>query len=250
LAKRRGEGASGAAAFTVACGVLLAISLPVATGKWALSLPIISLVAIIMAVMSRGWSSGTLRVTTYLFQLYCCVSLAAAFKGAGPAAMDAVNIIPAGILAGIMLFQYQWCRKWPPTEGYSFFSRFDAHDRSAVILLLAGLISSFYMMRIVLFQAVALLPPAIHRDAFVCAQSVLINCAAIALILFAFLKKNKEIRNVAILVMIVGGIKVFMFDLMGTHGLPLVSSVFSFGLAAAAESLALGRWQKQTFDVS
>jgi hypothetical protein len=213
-------------------------------------LPVISLVAIFMAVMSRVWSSGSVRVTTYLFQLYCCAALVAAFKGVGPAAMDVINILPAGLLTCIILYQYQWCRQWPPTEGYSFFSRFDTHDRSAVMLLVAGLISGFYMMRIVLFQGVALLPAVMQRDAFVCAQSVLINCAAIALILFAFLKKNREIRNVAILVMVIGGVKVFMYDLMGAHGLPLVLSVFSFGMAAAAESLALGRWQKQTFDLS
>jgi hypothetical protein len=118
----------------------------------------------------------------------------------------------------------------------------------AIVLLLAGLASGFYTLRIALFQVIAMLPHEMHREAFRCSQSVLINCAAIALILFAFLKKNKEIRNVAILVMVVGGIKVFLYDLMGTHGLPLVFSVFSFGMAAAVESIALGKWQKQTVE--
>ena len=113
------------------------------------------------------------------------------------------------------------------------------------MLLLAGLISGFYMIRIALFQAIVMLPTEMHRDAFRCSQSVVINCSAIALILFAFLRQNKEIRNVAILVMIVGGIKVFLYDLMGTHGLPLVLSVFSFGMAAAVVSVALGKWMKR-----
>ena len=113
------------------------------------------------------------------------------------------------------------------------------------MLLLAGLISGFFMVRIALFQIIAMLPAEMHRDAFRSSQSVLINTAAIALILFAFLKQNKEIRNVAILVMVLGGIKVFLYDLMGIHGLPLVFSVLSFGLAAAAESIALGKWQKK-----
>ncbi len=246
LAKRRGEGAPGASAYTFASGVLLALALPVATGKLGLSLPVLSLVAIFMAVMSRVWGSGTIRVTTYLFQFYCCGAMVVAFKGIGPAAMDVVNILPSGLLTCIILYHYQWCRRWPPTEEYSFFGRFDAHDRSAAMLLLAGLICGFYMMRIALFQIISLLPTLMLRDAFVCAQSVLINGSAIGLILFAFLKKNKEIRNVAILVMVIGGIKVFMSDLMGTHGLPLVFSVFSFGLAAAVESIALGKWQKQS----
>ncbi|MEI7815824.1 MAG: hypothetical protein WCI45_01415 [Desulfuromonadales bacterium] len=245
LAQRGGEGAPGASSYTFACGVLLAIALPAATGSLMLSLPILSLVAIFMAVMSRVWNCGTIRLTTYLFHIYCCVAMVIAIRGDGPAAMDAVNILPAGLLACIILYQYQWCRWWPPTEGSSFFRRFDANDRSASMLLLAGLISGFFMVRIALFQIIAMLPAEMHRDAFRSSQSVLINTAAIALILFAFLKQNKEIRNVAILVMVLGGIKVFLYDLMGIHGLPLVFSVLSFGLAAAAESIALGKWQKK-----
>ena len=244
LIQRGGQNTPGAASFTFACGVLLALALPAATGKWALSLPILSLIAVFMAAMSRVWSSGTIRVTTYLFQIYCCIAMVIALRGDGPAAMDAVNILPSGLLTYIVLYQYLWCRWWPPTEGSSFFSHFDAHDRSAVLLLLAGLINGFYMIRIALFQAVTMLPTAIQHDAFSCSLSVLINLSAVALILYAFLKRNKEIRNVAILVMLAGGMKVFLFDLMGAHGLPLVFSVFSFGVAAAVESIALGKWQK------
>lgn len=246
LAQRGGTGAPGASSYTFACGVLLALTLPAITGSLVFSLPILSLVAIFMAVMSRVWNCGTIRLTTYLFHIYCCAAMLIAFRGEGAAAMDAVNILPVGLLTCIILYQYQWCRWWPPAEGYSFFSRFDTKDRSAVILLLAGLISGFYMARIALFQTIEMLPSAIRRDAFNSSQSVLINSAAIALILFAFLRRDKELRNVAVLVMVVGGVKVFMYDLMGTHGLPLVFSVFSFGVAAAAESIALGKWQKQS----
>jgi hypothetical protein len=244
LAQRGGRGAPGAASYTFACGVLLALALPAATGKWTLSLPVLSLVAIFMAVMSRVWESGTVRLTTYLFHLYCCSAIIFSLKGEGAAATDPLNILPSGLLACIVLYQYQWCRWWPPTENSSFFSRFDVHDRSAAMLLLAGLTSGFYMMRITFFQAMPMFPVAIQRDAFSGSQSILINCAAIALILFAFLKQNKEIRNIAIFVMIIGGVKVFLYDLMGIHGLPLVFSVFSFGSAVAVESIALGKWHK------
>ena len=98
-------GAPGAASYTLACGVLLALALPAATGKWVLSLPILSLVAIFMAVMSRVWSCGSVRITTYLFHIYSCAAMVIAFKGGGPAAMDAVNILPAGLLACIILYQ-------------------------------------------------------------------------------------------------------------------------------------------------
>jgi hypothetical protein len=64
--------------------------------------------------------------------------------------------------------------------------------------------------------------------------------------LFAYFRHNKEVRNVAILITLVGAVKVFLYDLLGAHGIPLVASVFTFGLAAAIESVALGRWQKNT----
>ncbi|HEY5522792.1 MAG TPA: hypothetical protein VIK21_06340 [Desulfuromonadaceae bacterium] len=244
LARRGSEGSPGASSLTFACGALLALALPAATGTFILSLPIISIVAIFMAVMSRVWRNGMVRVTTYVFHVYSCIALIIALQGDGPAATDAVNILPAGLLACIILYQYQWCRWWPPAPGASFFDRFDHNDRSAVLLLLAGLISGFFMIRIGIFQVIQTIPVAIQRDTFRCGQSVLINGAAIVLILLAYMRRDKEIRNVAILVTVVGGIKVFLYDLLGAHGLPLVFSVFSFGMAAAIESVALGKWMK------
>jgi len=243
LAQRNRQGAPGAASYTIACGILLALALPSATGSLVLSLPILSLIAIFMAVMSRVWNSGTVRATTYLFHIYSCTALVFALRGEGPATMNAVNILPAGLLACITLYQYQWCRWWPPLAGSSFFSRFDRNDRSAVLLLLGGLICGFFMIRIAIFQTLQLFPAGMHQDTFRCTQSVFINGAAIVLVLFAYLRRDREIRNVAILVTLVGGAKVFLFDLLGTHGIPLVSSVFSFGMAAAVESVALGKWQ-------
>ncbi len=245
VANRGGVGAPGAGSFLFACGALLALMLPVATGKFIPTLPVISLVAISMAVMSRVWKSGTIRFTTYIFNVYCCAALAFSLYVDGPKSMDAVNILPAGLLAFIILYQYNWCRRWPPPAESSFFNIYDSNDRSAVLLLLAGLISGFYMIRIAIYQTLHLIPSVIQSDTFRCSQSVLINGAAIAMILFAYMRRDKELRNVAILVTLVGAIKVFLFDLLGTHGLPLVFSVFSFGAAAAIESVALGRWSKK-----
>ena len=251
LAQRTEEGAPGAGAFTFACGVLLALALPAATGKLIFSLPIISGVAVFVAVVLRSWGSGSVRLATYLFQLYCCAALVIALRGLAPAT-DTVDILatilPAGLLTFIVLYHYQWCRRWPPSEGSSFFGRFDTNDRSAVFLLLAGLTSGFFMMRCVIYHTLQMVYGQLSPDAFQCAQSVLINTAAVFLIVLAYLRRDKEIRNVAILVTVVGGIKVFALDLFSTHGLPLVFSVFSFGQAALVESIALGKWQKHTAD--
>jgi len=250
LARRTVEGAPGAGAFTFAGGALLALALPAATGMFIISLPLISLVAILMAVMSRVWSSGMVRVSTYVFQIYAGIALTFSLQGDSPAAMDTVNILPAGLLACIIIYQYQWCRWWPPAPGSAFFARFDQSDRSAVLLLLAGLASGFFMLRIAFYQTLNLIPGMMQRDIFRSGQSVLINGAAIILILLAYLRRDKELRNVAILVTAVGAIKVFLYDLLGIHGLPLVFSVFSFGMAAAVDSVALGKWQKPPADAA
>ena len=245
-ARRSINGAPGTNTFALAGGVLLAMALPAATGIFIMTLPVIAAVSIALVTISRIWENGGLRGTAYLLSIYSCLALIVILQGKTQDALDAVNMLPAGILAAALLYQYQWCRRWPPPVASKLFARFDRNDRSAMLLLLAGLACSFFMIKIGLFHAVQTLSAAEQKDAFSCAQSVVINGAAIGLILFAFMRRNREIRNVAILVTMVGGIKVFLYDLLGTHGLPLVFSVFSFGLLAAIESLALGKWAKQT----
>lgn len=243
---RRGiEGAPGTNTFAIAAGVLLALALPTATGSFVMSLPVISLVAITMAIVSRVWENGGVRGTTYLMNIYACVALIFVLRGEGPGATDPINMLPALLLSVIVLYHYQWCRRWPVPATSALFDAFDHYDRSAVLLMLGGLASGFFFVRVALFQALLNLPVEMQRDTFRSGQSVLINVAAIALIVLAYLRQNKEIRNVAIFVTVVGGIKVFLYDLLGIHGLPLVFSVFSFGMAAAIESIALGKWQKQ-----
>jgi hypothetical protein len=245
LARRNLEGAPGSSSFTLGGGALLALALPAATSSFALSLPVISIVAIVMVFVSRAWGSGRLRLTTYLFQLYSSIALSVLMSGTTSSSLDAINMLPSGLLAFIIIYQYFWCRWYPPTDDYAFFGSIDPHDRSAVILLLAGLLSGYFMMRCAIYQGMQMFYASIPPEAFGCAQSVLINTAAIVLIALAYLRHDKELRNVAIIVTVVGGFKVFAYDLLGAHGLPLVFSVFSFGMAAAVESIALGKWQKK-----
>lgn len=249
-ARRKTQGAPGTNTFAFAGSALLALALPAATGAFIMSLPVLSLAAITMAIVSRVWENGGVRGTTYLMNIYACVALTIVLRGDGATAIDPINMIPAGLLAFISIYHYLWCRWWPAPANSALFDAFDRNDRSAVLLLLGGLTGGFFMIKIGLFQMMQFVPAALQRDAFSCGQSVLINGAAIALIVLAFIRRNKEIRNVAILVTVVGGIKVFLYDLLGTHGLPLVFSVFSFGMAAAVESVALGKWIKDVVDIS
>jgi hypothetical protein len=249
-AKRGVEGAPGTNTFAFAGGTLLAFALPAATGAFVMSLPVVSLVAITMAIVSRVWENGGVRVTTYMMTIYACVALAFALNGEGSGAKDPINMLPAGLLAFISIYHYLWCRWWPVPAKSTIFDAFDRNDRSAVLLLLGGLACGFFMVRVGLYQSLQFVPAEMQRDTLRCGQSVLINAAAISLIVWAYLRQNKEIRNVAILVTVIGAIKVFLYDLLGAHGLPLVFSVFSFGMAAAVESLALSKWQKQPDDAS
>ncbi len=246
-ANRTTSGTGGAGALVFASGALLAVALPTLTGKIIFSLPILSVIAIFMAVISRSWKSGSVRLATYLFSLYCGVVTVFLLRGDSPMALDFVAIVPAGLVACIVLYHFQWCRLHTP-DGYTFFDRFDPKDRTATLLLLTGLLCCFSVIRSVIHQTLLVVSGAVVPAVFSCSQSVLINGAGLVLIVLAFVRRNKELRNMAILITLAGGFKVFASDLLGIHGMPLVFSVFSFGLLVAVESIALGKWPKADSD--
>ncbi len=251
LAGRKDAGEVGSNTFAFAGAALLALSLPRATGSVLLSLPALAAVAFFLAILSRKWENGGLRLTSYLLQLYAFAALTALLQNSATA-VDFLTVIPAGLLAVIALFHYQWCRRFPPPEDSRFFGSLDSHDYSAIMLLLAALASGFFMLRSFVYQALVLFPKdAVSLvNAYRCSQSILINSAAAGLMLFALRKRNREIRNVAILITCIGAIRVFLYDMMGTRGMPLVFSVFTFGLVAALESIALGRWSRKAADAN
>jgi hypothetical protein len=183
------------------------------------------------------------RITALLLQTYVGVALALALHGNDSASFSFVYAPAAGIAALFALCQFHWCRKTPPPAESKAYSRFDQEDRSAVLLFLVALINGFLMLRVLLYLGLSSSPGDI-TNAFACIQSILINAAAAGLMLLAFLRRNKEIRNVAIMVTLIGGGNVFLSDLFSTRGFPLVASVFSFGLAVALESVILSRWQR------
>jgi len=245
LAGRDPNGARGTNAFLFAGSVLLALALPLATGSILLSLPILAAVAFWAAVMSAKWHSGSVRLTAYLLQIYATVALAVVLLG-----WEAIPSFPASAVSAIGiaclgLMQYRWCRSRKPPEESAFFSRIDKGDFSAVAIFLAALMSAFFLLRVIAHKLLAMtLAPAELNNALHCSQSVIINLSAIVLMFFAQAYRNREVRNVAILVTVIGAINVFLYDLIRAHGMPLVISVLSFGLATAVESVILGRWQR------
>lgn len=231
----------GANAFVFAGMALLALTLPAATGSFILSLPALAIVAFWLLIISRQWQNGATRAISYLVQAYAAAALAIFLRSNVSAATDLLTTIPAGLLAIIGFAHYHLARRNPPGEWHS---HFDRRDRSAVVLLLGALAGAFFTLRVLIYQGLVMFAGN-GGNSFHCAQSILINLGAAGLMLIAIRRRNREIRNVAILVTIIGAANVFLYDLLRTHGMPLVLSVFTFGLVAALESIALGRWQKE-----
>jgi hypothetical protein len=57
--------------------------------------------------------------------------------------------------------------------------------------------------------------------------------------------RNRELIVIAAIIAVIGAGKVFILDLFGIKGVPLVLSVFSTGVVAAFGSVVMGRWQKK-----
>jgi hypothetical protein len=243
LAMRRIEGVPGTNSFVVAGSALLVLALPTALGSVLTAAPILAGVALGVAVLSERWGSGAIRGSSYLLQLYCAVSLAFSFLANGlPPASPIAGTLPCAALAAVALFHYRWCRRHAPPARSPLFGTYDKQDLSGAVTLMAALTGSYFLLRAIAWWIIL---PAGPRgpDTFQCTQSVIVNLAALGLGLYAFRARNREIRNVAILVIAVGALKTTS-DLLGTKGVPLVFSVLSFGLAAATQSIILSRWHK------
>ena len=241
LAMRKIEGVPGTNSFVVAGSALLGLALPAALGILPAA-PVLGVAALGVAVLSDRWGSGAIRVTSYLLQVYAVVSLALNFLTNGLPASPLVGTVPAAALAVVALVHYRWCRRHVPPTHSPVFETYDTEDLSGAVTLLAALPGSFFLLRAIAWWIILPAGPG-GPETFQCTQSIIINLAALGLGLYAFRTRNREIRNVAILVIAVGAVK-SASDLLGTKGVPLVLSVFSFGLAAATQSITLSRWQR------
>jgi len=249
LAKHKQPGALGANAFVFAGTVLIALALPVALANNTVAdLPILSALSFGLFFLAASWQNGNVRLASYLLQIYAACALAFLLFTSTPDAHGLGTSWAAALMAALSLLHFQYCRRHPPPAGSAFFTRIDPNDLSAAFLLLTSLLSAFSALRIVSYQFMAFsLPAESLSNAFQSAQSVIINLSAAVLMLFALARHKKELRNIAIMVTVIGAVKVFLYDLVGgMHGLPLVISVFSFGLTTSLESFGLTRWHHYT----
>ncbi|MHB1024191.1 MAG: DUF2339 domain-containing protein [Desulfobacteria bacterium] len=242
LAMRKIDGVPGTNSFVVAGAALLGLALPAALGSALVAAPVLAAVALGVAFLSDRWGSGAIRATSYLLQAYCAVSLALYFLSNGLPASPLAGTVPSAALAAVALVHYRWCRRHVPPARSPLFGTYDTQDLSGAVTLMAALTSSFFFLRAIAWWIILPAGPG-GPDTFKCTQSIIINLAALGLGYYAFRARNREIRNVAILVIAVGAVA-SASDLLGTKGVPLVLSVLSFGLAAATQSITLSRWHR------
>lgn len=245
LAGREIPGKPGTNALISGGAVLLLLGLPKALGQPLFALPLLAAAALGLAITSRAWKSGGVRFTSYLLQAASTGILALLVLTGPPDRNLLLVIVAAAMQAGIALVHYRWCRTNAPPADSEFFGHIDRRDLGAAALLMAALVSGFFLLRSGVYLSLRGSPGDL-ANSFRCSQSIIINLAAIGLMLLALVQRDKELRNLAILVTVVGAIRVFLYDMFGARGVPLVLSVFSFGLAAAVESIMLGRWQRQS----
>jgi hypothetical protein len=123
------------------------------------------------------------------------------------------------------------------------FAKLDSRDYSAAALLLVCL-AGFYLlfsMTIDLISTMVLADPA---NTIKCGRSIIINVAATFLLVLGGRRHDLELVWIAVFLAVIGCMKVFLVDLFGASGIPLVLSVLSFGVVAMAGSIVMGRWHK------
>ncbi len=243
LVRRKEGGALGTTSFAMAGGLLLAFAAPMAIGHAVIGSALVALLAVGMAWTSVRYGNLGLRLTSYLLQFYACSALVFLLWTTDGTKPSVVGALSSGLLSLIAFFHYFWARNHPIVPGETLMHRLNKSDRGASVLLIAALFSGFFTMRVGIYQTLDFLHSATH-SAFGGAQSVLINVTAAVLIWLSLMRRNKELRNVAIVITVIGAGKVFLMDMVQLKGMPLMISVFTFGLVAALASFVLGRWNK------
>jgi uncharacterized membrane protein len=137
-------------------------------------------------------------------------------------------------------YHYRWLRAHGVPAQSGFFTKVDRGDDTVAVPLVAAVILGLAAGRVWLHLSLAalLVDPA---PALSAALSALSSLAALGLIAVGQRRMDLQVRGVGVLVMGVVGVKVFAFDLLASHGLPLVLSVLSFGIAVGVGATLLRR---------
>jgi hypothetical protein len=235
---RADTGSRGTTTFAFPAALLLALSFRDVSGESVIALAILSWGALSLAWLSFRWSSAGVRVTGYFLQ---ATVLGAAFilllmSPAGRSPLS--TVLSMAVVAAASFIHYRLTRGSEPPGQNPYFTRFDKSDVSGAIPLLVSVGAGFLALRAVLFILLTG-----SAAAFQAGETIVINTGALVFFLAARFRRNAEVKWIAVLVTILGGGKVFLYDLFKVKGVPVVLSVLSFVIAAAVGSWVLGKWQ-------
>ncbi len=242
LARRQRHNAPGTNTFTAGGVILTGLSLPALMGSMLLPLPILSILALSICFYAHHWISGGMRVTSYLLQLYVGIILVLQIVGQ-VIEQPAIVFSIALICSWAAIQHYRYSRYTPPPAEATYFRRYDPNDFSALLPFFSGLLSGLTSCLALGYFILSRQNPEDLQMAYTGLQSLVINTAAILLMAIATLRHHKELRNVSVLIMVLGGVKVFVYDLLQISGGWLVAGIFAFGTAAALQSIILARWK-------
>lgn len=237
---RAGTQSRGTTTFAFPAALLLALSFRDVSGESVVALAILSWGALSLAWLSTRWISAGVRVTSYFLQATVLGASLLLLMLAPAGDLPAATILSMFIVALVAFAHYRLLRKASPPAGSVYFTRFDARDISGVVPLLVSVGAGFMSLRAILFTLLSG-----SFGAFQAGETIIINMGALIFFLVARFRSNAEVKWMAVMVTILGGGKVFLYDLFMVKGVPVVLSVLSFVIAAAVGSWVLGKWQRQ-----
>ena len=213
LSTRQKRNAPGTNTFVAGGTILTCLSLPAILNSLLAPLPILAGLALTIAYLSRQWLSGGMRVTATLLQIYVAILFGIEFFGSGISANPAAAILATGLATTCAYLQYSFCRRHKPSPQSRFFSRIDKNDVSTIFVLLTCLTDLYYIGINLTHALLKNFYPGDFFTAYTSSQTLLINTAAILIMAIALMRNNKELRNVSILITLIGGAKVFLIDM-------------------------------------
>ncbi len=241
LGRQEGSGRRAATSFVLAALLASSVALHAALHSLSSALVVWCLIGLLTAVLSWKWKSGLLRIVSYVFLVYAC---AIAIFGDGVFALQPLSWSHVGVpfaMGALGFFHYRWCLTRPPRGHGIIFDSDNPDDRATIIPLMLAIACVFAALRVPWY---AWSTHVATTDTFHCGQSVLLNGIAVALAAIAARHRDSNLLGVACLVAVIGAGKVLGYDFFQIKGLPLVLSVFSFGMTAALGALIWKRWQR------
>lgn len=227
------------ASFAAAAVILLVASLPAATGNMPVTVLVWTGVGLSLALMSVFWQNRAIRALSFGLQGWACTAAIVSGSLACLLPLPVDNVAVAVLAFASCVAHYGWCRTRKAEPDAAYWDIFE------VVLLLVALGYAFGAGRMAYFAFLGSFGVE-TAGAFQCGQSILINVAALVLMLLGLRWMSGHVQVVAAVVAVAGALKVFAYDLVNISDLPLVLSVSSFALTAAVASLVWGRWQRQT----